>query len=326
MITTYCLQDEALQASTGFIASGKLASAPWIDLFQPSADEEQHVESLLGCDLPTREEMREIEDSRRLVVRRDALLMTATVMVQSESEYPRAEDITFVLTQGALVTVRYANPRALAIFAARGLAEATACRDGQTALVGLLETFIERIADHIEMVSADLDHIVHEVLAPDAASKAPPRLDYSLMLRRLERNQTLIARSRVSLMSLDRVLGFIGRPELAERIAPATVARARILHRDAQSLMEHTGFLANNISFELAAILGMVNIEQNSIIKFFSVVAVSFQTPTLVASLYGMNFELMPELHWHFGYPWALLLMVISGVLPYAWFRRLGWL
>jgi Mg2+ and Co2+ transporter CorA len=79
MITTYCLQDGALQASTGFIASGKLASAPWIDLFQPSADEEQHVESLLGCDLPTREEMREIEDSRRLVVRRDALLMTATL-------------------------------------------------------------------------------------------------------------------------------------------------------------------------------------------------------------------------------------------------------
>ncbi|NBQ89274.1 MAG: hypothetical protein EBU07_17790 [Betaproteobacteria bacterium] len=200
------------------------------------------------------------------------------------------------------------------------------CGDGESALSGLLETLMERIADHIERVSDDLDHMVHAVLAPEHGPGRRRPLDYAQMLRRLERNQTLIARSRASLMGLTRLCRFLARGELEERLTPRTRTRLRRLEGDAHSLMEHTGFLANNISFELAAILGMVNIEQNGIIKFFSVVSVVFLPPTLVASLYGMNFDLIPELHWHFGYPWALLLMVVSAVLPYAWFRRLGFL
>lgn len=326
MITTFSLKAGQVSAATGFIPAERLAAATWIDLLRPSMDEELHVEGLLGCELPTREEMREIEDSRRLVVRPDALLLTATVMVQSESEYPRVDDVTFVLTPHCLITVRYAEPRAFTLFADRAQHDSGLCEDGESALSGLLETLMERIADHIERVSDDLDQMVHAVLAPDHGPGRRGRLDYAQMLRRLERNQTLIARSRASLMGLTRLCRFLARGELEERLTSRTRTRLHRLEGDAHSLMEHTGFLANNISFELAAILGMVNIEQNGIIKFFSVVSVVFLPPTLVASLYGMNFDLIPELHWHFGYPWALLLMVMSAVLPYAWFRRLGFL
>lgn len=326
VITTYSVLDARLVTDHGFISAGHFEHARWIDLLNPSFEEEQHVEALLGCDLPTRDEMREIEDSRRLVARHDALLLTATVMVNSNSEYPRAEDVTFVLTPGRLVTVRYAAPRAFALFAERGLAEVEPWPNAEHVLLGLFECLLERIADHIEATSDDLDRMVHDVLAPEAPAGKRPRLDYAQMLRRLERDQILVARSRVSLMSLDRLAAYLCRPELGERVSPTAVARAQVLRRDAHSLMEHTGFLANSINFELSAILGMVNIEQNSIIKFFSVVSVVFLPPTLVASLYGMNFELMPELHWHLGYPWALGLMVTSAVAPYFWFRRRGWL
>jgi len=326
VISTYSLQAGQLLAGDGFIPAERMAGATWIDLLRPTVEEELHVEGLLGCELPTREEMREIEDSRRLVARADALLMTTSVMVQSESEYPRVDDVTFILTPHCLVTVRYAEPRAFSLYAGRALADAASCEDGERALSGLLETLLERIADHIERVSDDLDQMVHAVLAPEEGARRTGPLDYAGMLRRLERNQTLIARSRASLMGLSRICRFLARTELEDRLTSSTRSRLRTLQGDTHSLMEHTGFLANNISFELAAILGMVNIEQNGIIKFFSVVSVVFLPPTLVASLYGMNFDLIPELHWHFGYPWALLLMALSAVLPYAWFRRLGFL
>lgn len=325
MITTYSLHEDRVAPASGFIARETLEQATWIDLFEPTADEEQHVEALLGVELPTREEMKEIEDSRRLYAENGALYLTASVMVQSESEYPRADDITFVLTRRCLVTVRYSTPKAFRLFAGRAEREAGACSDVEHALLGLLETLLERIADNIESVSGDLDDMVHTVLAPDAQGRRR-RMDYAQMLRRLERDQILIAKARVSLTSLGRLLSFLSRPELRFELHTTTLARAATLQRDAQSLVDHTAFLANNISFELAAILGMVNIEQNGIIKIFSVASVVFLPPTLVASIYGMNFEFMPELHWHLGYPWALGLMVLSAVVPYLFFKRQGWL
>ena len=325
MITTYSLCDERLSSTCGFIAAERLRTAVWIDLLEPTSEEEQHVEALLGVELPTRAEMKEMEDSRRLYAENGALYLTATVMVQSDSEYPRSDDITFVLTRRGLATVRYASPKAFRLFAGRADKDPQICGDAEQAMLGLLETLIERIGDNIAAVSDDLDSMVHAVLAPEVQGRRK-RLDYAQMLRQLERDQILVAKARVSLSSLVRLLGFLGRPGLRFELLAGTLARAATLLRDAQSLIDHTAFLANSISFELAAILGMINIEQNGIIKIFSVAAVVFLPPTLVASIYGMNFDIIPELKWQFGYLWAIGVMVASAIVPYWYFKRRGWL
>ena len=325
MITTYSLIEDKLVSHQGFIPADRLKLATWVDLLEPTTEEEHHVEALLGVDLPTREEMKDIEDSRRLYGENGALYLTASVMVQSDSEYPRADDISFVLTHRCLVTVRYATPKAVRNFAGRAERDPLLCDGPEHALLGLIEALIERVGDNISAVSGDLDNMVHAVLAPEVQGRRK-RLDYAQMLRQLERDQIVVAKARVSLSSLSRLLGFLGRPELRFELHTTTLVRAATLLRDAQSLIDHTAFLANNISFELAAILGMVNIEQNGIIKIFSVAAVVFLPPTLVASIYGMNFEFMPELHWHVGYPGALGLMVASAIVPYLFFKRQGWL
>jgi len=325
MITTYSLCNDQLSSTSGFIAAERLKTAVWVDLHEPTPDEEHHVEALLGVELPTRAEMKGMEDSRRLYAENGALYLTATVMVQSDSEYPRSDDITFVLTRRGLATVRYAAPKAFHLFAGRAEKDPLTCGDAEHALLGIIETLIERIGDNIAAVSDDLDSMVHAVLAPEVQGRRR-HLDYAQMLRQLERDQILTAKARVSLSSLSRLLGFLARPELRFELHTGTLARAAILQRDAQSLIDHTAFLANSISFELAAILGMINIEQNGTIKIFSVAAVVFLPPTLVASIYGMNFEFMPELKWVLGYPAALLLMVVSAVMPVLYFRRKGWL
>ncbi len=325
MIRTYGITANGLQRHDGFVTGEHLAQASWIDLFTPSEDEEHHVEGLLGVELPTREEMRALEDSRRLYEEGGALYLTATIMVNSEAEYPRSDDLTFVLTRHCLATVRYAEPKAIQIFGERAERHPLLAANGETALLGILETLLERIALGIERVSTDLDQLVHQVLSPERKSPQARR-DYGAMLRQLERNQILITRARASLSSLNRLVAFVTRPALEFELSKGFRARATTVLHDILSLTDHTNFLANNISFELAAILGMINIEQNGIIKIFSVAAVVFLPPTLVASIYGMNFRAMPELEWAQGYPWALGLMVASAVVTHWLFKRRGWL
>lgn len=324
MITTYCPVNGEVQRFTGFVTAEHFEQAAWIDLLSPTSDEEQHIESLLGVDLPTREEMRAIEDSHRFYEEHGAVYLTVTVMVNSETEYPRAEDLTFALTRQRLVTVRYAEPKAVRLYSGRiERSPASGC-SGEEAFLGLFESLIERLADAIERVGAELDDLAHQILSP--AERSQPRLNHAAMLRQLERDQTLIAKARSSLSSLNRALNFLHRPSLDFELSKNFRARAATLQHDLQSLVDHTAFVANNISFELAAILGMINIEQNGIIKIFSVAAVVFMPPTLVASIYGMNFKLMPELDWRFGYPMALGLLLASAVATYGFFKRRGWL
>ena len=325
MITTYCAASGGFHRHDGFVTGNHLEHASWIDLFTPTREEEQHVEAVLGVELPTREEMRALEESNRLYEDNSAVYLTATIMVNSEAEYPRSDELTFVLTNRCLVTVRYAEPKAIQLFGERAARHPLLGANGQVVLLGMLETLLERVALSIERVGSELDELVHRVLSPDP--QAPRvRPDYAAMLRQLEGNQILITRARASLSSLNRLVGFLNRPGLEFELSKSFRPRADTLLHDIQSLTDHTTFLAGNISFELAAILGSINIEQNSIIKIFSVAAVVFLPPTLVASIYGMNFKLMPELEWVHGYPWALGLMVASAVLTHWFFKRRGWL
>jgi magnesium transporter len=146
------------------------------------------------------------------------------------------------------------------------------------------------------------------------------------MLRTVGLKGDLLSKSRESLMTIGRMLLYLSAEIDGQKVAKDVRTQLRSMTRDVQALNDHAAYLANKVTFLLDAVLGMVSIEQNDIIKLFSVVSVVLMPPTLVASTYGMNFQLMPELHWQVGYPYALILMMFSAVLPYLFFRWRGWL
>jgi magnesium transporter len=294
----------------------------WLDLYQPSAAEEDAVERALGVEVPTREEMKEIEASSRLYREDGALFMTATVVANADSETPESTPLTFILAGDRLVTVRYADPLPFRAFATYALRHPGASGDGYAAFIGLLEAIIDRIADVLEAAGADLDRLSREVFSRSAAQTSR---DFQQLLSRLGRAGDLASKVRESLVSIGRLLAFAVQGTQS-RGRKSGSSRLKTISRDVVSLSDYASFLNNKVSFLLDATLGLINIEQNAIIKIFSVAAVVFLPPTLIASIYGMNFQHMPELSWPLGYPLALALMVASAVLPYWYFKRRGWL
>lgn len=290
--------------------------AVWLDLQTPTKAEELAVEAALGLDLPTREEMADLEPSSRLYQEDGATFMTATLLARSGTG-PAPVPVTFVLAKGVLVTIRYDELRAFSVFAER--APQLGAASGTAALLGLLDAVIERLAELLEQTTDQVS------TASGGIFNRPASGDFQPLLTELARAQSITALVRLSLLSLARLLSFAAlAPEIASD--PECEAHLKSLQSDAQSLTEHSGFQSTHISFLLDAALGLINIEQNGIIKFFSVIAVIFLPPTLVASIYGMNFHHMPELDWPLGYPMAIVMMVASAVLPLWWFKKRGWL
>jgi magnesium transporter len=300
----------------------------WVDLAQPTAVEEAEVERLLGVDIPTREEMSEIEISSRLYHEDDAIVMTATLPAQVDGDKPVFAPVSFVLTPERLITVRYHEPRAFQTFPVRAAKTAMGCANGEGVLLALLEVTVDRLADILERAVRDIDGISHDIFRPTGHPERSVRSrNLQAVLESIGAVGDLTSGIRDCLVTLERLVSFFGFG-LGKRgkVPKESRERIRTLSRDIHSLTDHAGFLSQKITFLLDATLGMINIEQNAIIKIFSVAAVVFLPPTLIASIYGMNFEHMPELSWPFGYPLAIGLMVASAILPYQLFKRRGWL
>src|SRR5215470_15371770 len=281
--------------------------AVWLDIVQPTPEERAAVEAALRLALPTPEEVREIEPSDRLYSEGLARFMTATILVHADAPLPQRASITFILTGRTLITLRHVEPRPVATYAQKLLRGQEGCASGEDALVGLLESFIDRIADILEKVGQDLDQVSQTIFAEGPATLGPhrKRRDLQAVIRTLGRNDELISTIRESLLSLTRVISFLTATLNAtgDKTLKDVKARLKSARSDIVSLSEHAAFESHTINFQLDATLGVINIEQNTIIKIFSIVAVIFLPPTLVASIYGMNFDLMPELHWLNGYP-----------------------
>lgn len=315
--------DGSLKTIDAATPSAVPVQAPWIDLMRPTREEELAVEKALGIELPTPEEMAEIEPSSRLYQQNGATFLTAHVIFHSETDQPSVTPISFILSGGRLVTIRYEEPRSFQVFALHASRDAGLCQDGPTALVGLVEAIIDRVADILEKTGAEVDAASRDIFAPDRRNRSSK--EFADILRLLGLKQYLVSKARDSLVTLARLLSFLALPQ--EIKAHKTLnPHVKVLARDVASLTDHATFLTGNISFLLDSSLGMINVEQNQIIKIVSVASVVFLPPTLVASIYGMNFHAMPELDWSFGYPLALLLMALAAVLPYLFFKRKGWL
>jgi magnesium transporter len=297
----------------------------WIDLLNPTEEEDALLERAVGVGIPTREEMEEIEVSSRLYYEEGAAFMTATLPAQADRDDPEMAPVTFVLTGTRLVTVRYHDPRAFQTFRQRALKVPMGATTGYGALVALLEVVVDRLADVLERAGRDVEVISRGIFQLNGGRSRKSR-DFQRWLEAIGRKGDLNSKIRDSLLTLERLGGFLGQVTSEGSDDPQMRARLRTLARDVQSLTDHSSFLSQKVTFLLDATLGMINIEQNAIIKIFSVAAVVFLPPTLIASIYGMNFEHMPELDWFLGYPFALGLMAVSAVLPYLYFKWRGWL
>ena len=321
MIGGFAPENGRLRAVADPLAS--LADVIWVDLVNPTAMEESALEIRLGIDIPTREEMEEIEISSRLYSQDSAVFMTATLPARTDGDDLLMAPVTFVLVGGKLITVRYHEPRAFKTFPQRAEKASLGCVNGEAVFIALLEAIVDRLADILERAEHEVDAISHDIFR--VASALSVRRDLMSVLQLIGRKGDLNSNIRDSLLSLQRLAGFFGQV-LAQRSNDKELrGRAKTLSRDLQSLGDHSSFLSQKITFLLDATLGMINIEQSNIIKIFSIGAGVFLPPTLIASIYGMNFSVMPELHWPYGYPLACVLMLVSSLLPCWYFRRRGW-
>jgi magnesium transporter len=292
--------------------------AIWLDLLNPTREEELAAEQALGLSLPTREEMAEIESSSRLYRDDGAIFMTASILAHSDTPVPQIGPVTFVLTKNRLVTIRYIEPRAFTLFHQQLERDPAACSTGVGVFLALLDVLIDRLADVLEKAVAEVESMSMAVF------HRPDKIDFRRIMDRLGKAQGVNAKIRESAASLMRMLIYAGGVDSVENAG----AREHIssLQHDLASVTDHSGYLSGNITFLLDAALGLINVEQNAIIKFFSVAAVVFLPPTLVASYFGMNFKHMNIFGWPGGEGLALCLMVVSVVVPLLWFKRKGWL
>lgn len=315
----------------------------WVDLYRPTREEDTRVEQALGILVPTREEMSEIEASSRLYQESGAHVMTAILLSLNETDNGQAAvsladvqkarrdepdiptPVTFMLTGNRLVTVRYAEPRGFKLFMNRAIKKDASCASGQVVLVGLIEAIIDRGADRVERIQTEVDQLSHTIFGLTGGERSKARR-FDVFIKHIGREGELTSRSRESLLSLERLLTYLANAMSERGDDKALRARIKTANRDVQSLNDHVGYLSVKINFLLDATLGMINNEQNSIIKIFSVLSVALMPPTLVGTIYGMNFKHMPELDWQYGYPMAIGMMVVSAVLPWVYFRRKGWL
>lgn len=301
-----------------------LKNVIWIDLLSPSREEEVFLEEQFGFSLPTRADMIEIELSSRLYSENDCYFMTATMIAHSDSDTaePILDPVTFVLTKHQLITIRYIEPQSFRLFALHVEKMPMNIREPRSLLINLLDITIDRLADILELAGHRLDTYSQTIFNKKTHST---KHDYPHLMQQMGFIADINTKARESLVTFRRVLTFYS--ELFDpKIDKDKIAHLSTITADILALSDHASFLSTKINFLLDATLGLVNIEQNNVIKTLSVAAVIFLPPTLIASVYGMNFQYMPELSWKYGYLCVVGLMFISTWLPYKYFKYRKWL
>ncbi|MBS0243897.1 MAG: magnesium transporter CorA family protein, partial [Proteobacteria bacterium] len=292
---------------------------------EPTPEEDAAVEKALGVSIPTRAEAREIEASSRLYRENGAVYMTAFVLYNIDAKVPDSATVTFVLAGNTLVTIRYHEPKAFPLFCSRAAKGEIPCDSAPSVMIGILETITERAADLIERTQDEVERTAKGIFGNRNAGRGYARvLDDTL--QGLGGQGDTTARLKESAFSLERLVAYLA-SACRERNEPQAIhQRLHVLQQDVHSLSEQMRFLMERTMFLLDATLGHISIEQNNTMKVFSLLAVTLMPPTLIGSIYGMNFKHLPELDWEWGYPMAIVMMILSGLLPYLFFRWKGWI
>ena len=302
------------------------ADGLWYELLDPTPEERAFVNGKARVDVPAREDIEEIEISSRLYNESGAEYMTITAATRFESpEGHMKTPVLFILNGDTLVTVRYAPIRPFENVVSRAARNSNVGTSGEMVMLSLIEALVDRLADALEQVGDQIDATSRGVFGSKVGSSRAHN-DLEKMIKEVGRQGDLLGIVRESLVSFNRLIGYHEGNLQPRKVSPEVKARTRTIGRDVSQLADHASYLGSKVAFLLDATLGLINLEQNQIIKIFSIAAVCLMPPTLVASIYGMNFKHIPELDFELGYPMALLLMLVTGIAPYLYFKRRGWL
>lgn len=304
-------------------ATAPLTDAVWIDLFQPTQAEIDEVQRATGLTPPSQNQIDEIESSSRLVVDHGSFRLSAPLVSPHDDEGPQSlVGVGFVLNDRVLVTIRFA---AHPVFdEAHKQARSGHPSTSEEAFLKLLEMMVDSSADALERAGAACDELSRGAFHENKSS-VNHEGKLKLTLRRLGRTATRSSHLRDQLLGLGRISSYVA--ECGVDGAPKiNVARLKSIRTDIGSLTDYESHLSAKIQFLLDATLGFISIEQNEVVKTLTVVSVVGIPPVVVAGIYGMNFHHMPELEWQFGYPMAMLLMVVASLLPLLWFKKRGWM
>ncbi|MFV0281608.1 MAG: magnesium transporter CorA family protein [Rhodoblastus sp.] len=313
------------------VFTGDPEAAPtgaWYDLIEPTAEERAFVDEVTGVSVPTREEIEEIEVSSRLYNEDGVEYMTVTSAARLDTDEPTKSPVMFILNGGALVTVRYTELRPFAnVIERAGRPGGCHSTSSEDLMLSLVEAMVDRLADALERVGGNIDQISREVFRPQAKNQNAEARDRDLQatIEQVGQAGDLLGIIRESLVGFNRLVSYHHGMGHIAKGAIETDGRIRTIQRDVSALSDHASYLGSKIAFLLDATLGLINLEQNQIIKIFSIAAVCLMPPTLVASVYGMNFKHLPELDFEYGYPMALALMFVTALAPVWYFKRKGW-
>ena len=325
MIRIYTQTDDGIKRSSGLEEqTDRRGDIFWIDLLTPTAEELRYAEDICAIEMPTKDEQREIEATSRLYCEDGGRFMTTSVLSRVETDDPVITEITFIIKDRVLVTIRHTDSYSFRVFSHQLLRMPGTNRD--LVFVGLLETLVDRQADVLERFGTDLDAISKKIFGSGHARRKgeeedPDTDDLRDALEELGRVGDLITRQRDALVSLLRLITYAGNEDSCMGAHDSLYVPLRPVSRDVNSLSEYASFLSNKINFMLDAVLGLINIEQNDIFKVFTIMSVVFLPPTLIASIFGMNFERMPFLHTAWGFWLSIVLMLISAGLPLLYFK-----
>ncbi len=325
MLTAYQIVDNCLVAHQIGDDGVVPPQVAWIDLSQPTGAEQRAAEAYLGAGLPTREESQEIEFSSRFYSEDNAIFMTASLLSGVDKGEAHLNPFTLVVAAHGIATIRYDDFRALTQFLARATKATGGCTSPAAVFLGLIEAIVDRIADVIERISVVVDRVNRDIFIGEQPSRQRDR-ELAVIIGDIGVQGDIAAKARECLASLERLVQFAGLALPSSYTKGGHRARLKLIGRDIRSLEDHVAFLNNKINFLLDASLGLISVQQNEVIRILTVAATVFFPPTLIGTIYGMNFKWMPELGWPIGYPLAILVMLASAVAPFIYFRRRGWL
>ncbi|MDE2581951.1 MAG: magnesium transporter CorA family protein [Rhodospirillales bacterium] len=328
MLAAFTIEGRALRRLDGPLRIETLQDAAWIDLVDVTAEEAAVVEDATGLRVASRADLQEIESSSRLGFADGALYLSTPAVTRGGPGDGQVAPIGFALNPRCLLTIRFAPSRAIEDFVARAEHPDAGPQGPAHIFVGLLEAMVDRLADRLEQITADLDAVSRRIFQPDLVTGRRPRQSDATLrdgLKVVGQAGDLVSHIRDSLLGIGRLVPYA--EQMAAAWMPADLhPRLVTLRQDIQSLSDYDAQVLNKVQLLLDATLGFINIAQNNIMKILTVVSVVGIPPTLVASIYGMNFKGMPELQWAWGYPYGLTMIVASALVPLIWFLVRGWL
>ena len=321
MINVFVLQNGRLNQVNIETRSDLEKVAPiWVDLTDPTEEERGWVKSIYGVILPGEDEVKDIEASARYYEAENGDLHLRTdFLLEEEGDGPsRVVTVAFILARNMLFSMHNDDLPVFRLVRMRARSRPGSIADYKDVLLDLYATDAEYSADALEGIYQALEEVSRRVLQKELTDQ-----DAAEALNAIAQEEDLNGRIRRNMMDTRRAVSFLMRGRL---LNSEQFEEGRQILRDIESLDGHTAFLFDKINFLMDATVGFININQNKIIKIFSVASVAFLPPTLIASIYGMNFKVLPELEWSLGYPFSLALMVVSALTPFWYFRKRGWL